>query len=192
MGLDLVMQIPGALFAFAGGYHHQVEYNVFAAGSPAATTTDPRILFWELTVSDEEVLRRITARLRTAATDIDETPQEAPSFVDEDDIRVVLRAERGAQTGSQHESSHDLTANCAFARRSPLRSLCCLSGLPLPVPAPLDALRVLVSLVWIAHIALDWLLGMELNSRLPAGDTPSEPLQLASAMILGGHPPRTL
>ncbi len=39
---------PGALFLSAGGYHHHVGANTWAAGSPAATTDDARLLEWEL------------------------------------------------------------------------------------------------------------------------------------------------
>ncbi len=39
---------PGALFLSAGGYHHHVGTNIWAAGSPAATPEDARLLEWEL------------------------------------------------------------------------------------------------------------------------------------------------
>jgi catechol 2,3-dioxygenase len=39
---------PGALFLSAGGYHHHVGTNIWAAGSPAATSDDARLLEWEL------------------------------------------------------------------------------------------------------------------------------------------------
>jgi len=39
---------PGALFLSAGGYHHHVGTNIWAAGSPAATPDDARLLEWEL------------------------------------------------------------------------------------------------------------------------------------------------
>jgi catechol 2,3-dioxygenase len=41
---------PGALFIAAGGYHHHVGLNVWAAGSPQAAPTDARLLSWELVV----------------------------------------------------------------------------------------------------------------------------------------------
>jgi catechol 2,3-dioxygenase len=39
---------PGALLLSAGGYHHHVGTNIWAAGSPAATPDDARLLEWEL------------------------------------------------------------------------------------------------------------------------------------------------
>ena len=39
---------PGALFLAAGGYHHHVGTNIWAARSPAATEIDARLLEWEL------------------------------------------------------------------------------------------------------------------------------------------------
>jgi len=39
---------PGALFLSAGGYHHHVGTNIWAAGSPVATPDDARLLEWEL------------------------------------------------------------------------------------------------------------------------------------------------
>jgi catechol 2,3-dioxygenase len=39
---------PGALFLSTGGYHHHVGTNIWAAGSPAATPDDARLLEWEL------------------------------------------------------------------------------------------------------------------------------------------------
>jgi len=39
---------PGALFFSAGGYHHHVGTNTWAAGAPAAGADDARLLEWEL------------------------------------------------------------------------------------------------------------------------------------------------
>ena len=49
LGFDkVVWSYPGALFLSAGGYHHHVGTNIWAAGSPAATDEDARLLEWEL------------------------------------------------------------------------------------------------------------------------------------------------
>jgi len=49
LGFDLMTwRYPGALFISAGGYHHHVGLNVWAAGSPVASAEDARMLFWEL------------------------------------------------------------------------------------------------------------------------------------------------
>ncbi len=53
LGFDKVgWSIPGALFVSAGGYHHHVGLNIWAAGSPVATDDDARLLEWELIVPD--------------------------------------------------------------------------------------------------------------------------------------------
>jgi len=49
LGFDkVVWSYPGALFFSAGGYHHHVGTNTWAAGAPAATADDARLLEWEL------------------------------------------------------------------------------------------------------------------------------------------------
>ena len=49
LGFDkMAWTYPGALFMSAGGYHHHVGTNIWAEGSPAATSDDARLLEWEL------------------------------------------------------------------------------------------------------------------------------------------------
>ena len=49
LGFDkVVWSYPGALFFSAGGYHHHVGTNTWAAGAPVATAHDARLLEWEL------------------------------------------------------------------------------------------------------------------------------------------------
>jgi catechol 2,3-dioxygenase len=51
LGLDrVVWSYPGALFLSAGGYHHHVGVNTWAAGAPAPADDDARLLEWELVV----------------------------------------------------------------------------------------------------------------------------------------------
>jgi catechol 2,3-dioxygenase len=53
LGFDRVIwSYPGALFVSAGGYHHHVGLNVWAAGAPRATAGDARMIDWELVVPD--------------------------------------------------------------------------------------------------------------------------------------------
>ena len=53
LGFDkVVWSYPGALFLSAGGYHHHLGTNTWAAGAPAATDEDARLLEWELVVPD--------------------------------------------------------------------------------------------------------------------------------------------
>ncbi len=49
LGFDkTAWSFPGALFLAAGGYHHHLGTNIWAAGAPAATDADARLLEWEL------------------------------------------------------------------------------------------------------------------------------------------------
>lgn len=55
IGFDkVVWSYPGALFVSAGGYHHHLGMNTWAAGSPAATDDDARLLEWEIVVPGAE------------------------------------------------------------------------------------------------------------------------------------------
>jgi len=49
LGLDrVVWSYPGALFLSAGGYHHHLGLNTWAAGTPPAGPTDARLLSWDV------------------------------------------------------------------------------------------------------------------------------------------------
>jgi catechol 2,3-dioxygenase len=49
LGLDrVVWNYPGALFLSAGGYHHHLGLNTWAAGAPPAGPNDARLLSWEI------------------------------------------------------------------------------------------------------------------------------------------------
>lgn len=81
---------PGALFLSAGGYHHHVGVNLWAAGSPVASEGDPRILFWELDLPTADDVQRAAESLRAAGFAGD--PVDANSFTDSSGIRLHLRA----------------------------------------------------------------------------------------------------
>jgi catechol 2,3-dioxygenase len=54
LGLDkVVWSYPGALFMSAGGYHHHLGTNTWAAGAPLAADDEARLLEWEIVVPDE-------------------------------------------------------------------------------------------------------------------------------------------
>jgi catechol 2,3-dioxygenase len=66
LGLDrIVLNFPGALFMSAGGYHHHLGTNIWAAGAPPATEGDARLIEWTLQLpkrSDvEAAARSVTA-----------------------------------------------------------------------------------------------------------------------------------
>jgi catechol 2,3-dioxygenase len=51
LGFDkMVWNYPGALFLAAGGYHHHLGTNTWAAGAPPAADGDARLLEWEVQV----------------------------------------------------------------------------------------------------------------------------------------------
>ena len=55
LGLDkVVWSYPGALFLSAGGYHHHLGVNTWAAGAAPAGENDAKLLEWELVTPGEE------------------------------------------------------------------------------------------------------------------------------------------
>lgn len=60
---QMTWSYPGALFVSAGGYHHHVGLNVWAAGSPAAGPTDARMLSWELILPGDEAVEKVRQNL---------------------------------------------------------------------------------------------------------------------------------
>lgn len=63
LGFDrMVWSYPGALFLAAGGYHHHLGTNTWAAHAPSASDEDARLLDWELLVpSDADVTAAATS-----------------------------------------------------------------------------------------------------------------------------------
>jgi catechol 2,3-dioxygenase len=55
LGLDkIVWNYPGALFLSAGGYHHHLGTNTWAAGAPPASDQDARLLEWTVIVPSSD------------------------------------------------------------------------------------------------------------------------------------------
>lgn len=53
LGFDLVVwSYPGALFFSAGGYHHHLGTNTWAAGQPSAAEEEARLIDWEIVLPD--------------------------------------------------------------------------------------------------------------------------------------------
>jgi len=66
LGFDrMTWTFPGALFVSAGGYHHHVGLNVWAAGSPVATDDDARLLRWDLVVPDMAAVGAVAQSLES-------------------------------------------------------------------------------------------------------------------------------
>jgi catechol 2,3-dioxygenase len=70
LGFDkVVWSYPGALFFSAGGYHHHVGTNTWAAGAPIATAEDARLLEWELLLpTAEDIADAATSATRAGFT----------------------------------------------------------------------------------------------------------------------------
>ncbi|HEY3286041.1 MAG TPA: VOC family protein [Gemmatimonadaceae bacterium] len=64
LGFDLVVwSYPGALFFSAGGYHHHLGTNTWAAGRPSAAADEARLLDWEIVLPDSAALDAACAQL---------------------------------------------------------------------------------------------------------------------------------
>ena len=75
LGLDrTVWSYPGALFMSAGGYHHHLGINTWAAGAPPATETDARLLDWELLVPDPGEGNQAIERVAAAGAPVQREP----------------------------------------------------------------------------------------------------------------------
>ena len=65
LGFDkVVWNYPGALFLSAGGYHHHLGTNTWAAEAPTATEDDARLLDWELVLPDDADVRAAAESLQ--------------------------------------------------------------------------------------------------------------------------------
>jgi catechol 2,3-dioxygenase len=71
LGLDkTVWSYPGALFLAAGGYHHHLGVNVWAAGAEPAAEDEARLVEWELVVPTADDVRNVLESL-TASPEAD-------------------------------------------------------------------------------------------------------------------------
>ncbi len=71
LGFDkVVWSYPGALFLSAGGYHHHVGANTWAAGAPVATPDDARLLEWELRLPAAADIATASANAAKAGYDV--------------------------------------------------------------------------------------------------------------------------
>jgi catechol 2,3-dioxygenase len=94
LGFDkVVWSYPGALFMSAGGYHHHLGINTWAAGSPPAADNDARLLDWELVVPTLDDVEAVGASL--AAARHRTTTEGADRIVTDDwgtSLRVTARS----------------------------------------------------------------------------------------------------
>ncbi|MFA5551149.1 MAG: VOC family protein [Trueperaceae bacterium] len=67
LGFDkVVWSYPGALFLSAGGYHHHLGLNTWAATSPGAGQDDARLLDWEIALPSQADVEAAGASLAAA------------------------------------------------------------------------------------------------------------------------------
>jgi catechol 2,3-dioxygenase len=71
LGLDkVVWGYPGALFMSAGGYHHHLGTNTWAAGAPLATDDDARLVDWEIVLPDATSVAHAAQSLESHGADV--------------------------------------------------------------------------------------------------------------------------
>jgi catechol 2,3-dioxygenase len=71
LGLDkTVWNYPGALFMSAGGYHHHLGTNTWAAGAPLSTDDDARLLEWEVVLPSAADVERAGGSLERAGYEV--------------------------------------------------------------------------------------------------------------------------
>ncbi|WP_407572610.1 VOC family protein [Deinococcus altitudinis] len=68
-------EFPAALFVGAGGYHHHLGLNTWAAGSAPSSDDDARLLTWDLILPDVAALERTAASLRGEGFEVTSTPE---------------------------------------------------------------------------------------------------------------------
>ena len=91
LGLDrMTWRFPGALFTSAGGYHHHVAVNTWAAGAPLPTEAEPRLLFWELVVPREDDRQNVLLSLEREGYSIVDSASGARRVTDPWGIPVHL------------------------------------------------------------------------------------------------------
>jgi catechol 2,3-dioxygenase len=67
VGFDkVVWSYPGALFMSAGGYHHHLGTNTWAASAPLSTDDDARLLEWEIVVPTSADVEQAAAAIAAA------------------------------------------------------------------------------------------------------------------------------
>jgi catechol 2,3-dioxygenase len=71
LGFDkVVWSYPGALFMSAGGYHHHLGTNTWAAAAPLATDDDARLIEWEIVLPDAKHVSAAAESLKESGYDV--------------------------------------------------------------------------------------------------------------------------
>lgn len=75
LGFDkVVWSYPGALFLSAGGYHHHLGLNTWAAGAPPAGERDARLLAWEVVLPTAHDIDGALASVEAAGGTVERAP----------------------------------------------------------------------------------------------------------------------
>jgi catechol 2,3-dioxygenase len=89
VGFDkVVWSYPGALFMSAGGYHHHLGTNTWAAAAPLSTEDDARLLEWEIVVPTSKDVDEAATAIASAGF---ETKHEASGVAVRDPWGTQLR-----------------------------------------------------------------------------------------------------
>lgn len=97
LGLDrIVWSYPGALFLSAGGYHHHLGLNVWAASADPAASDDARLLEWRIVLPTAVDLAAAARSLRDGGYTVAE---EGDGWVSEDTWKTRLHV--SAETGGE-------------------------------------------------------------------------------------------
>ena len=76
LGFDVVVSsYPGALFMSAGGYHHHLGTNTWAAGAAPATDDDARLMDWEIALPNRNSVEQAVESLRAAGAEVAEVDE---------------------------------------------------------------------------------------------------------------------
>jgi catechol 2,3-dioxygenase len=77
LGLDkVVWSYPGALFLSAGGYHHHLGTNTWAAGAPPAADDEARLVEWELILPTRADVTAAATSCENAGVDVTRSRSE--------------------------------------------------------------------------------------------------------------------
>lgn len=103
LGLDLVVWgYPGALFLSAGGYHHHLGINTWAAHADCPGPDDARLLEWRVVVPTADDARAAAASVRDAGGDVAE---DGDGWTAEDPWGTTVRVAVAGSGGGPHPGS---------------------------------------------------------------------------------------
>ena len=89
LGLDkIVWNYPGALFMSAGGYHHHVGVNTWAAGASPASADDAKLVEWELILPNQGAVMSAGESIATAGYAVN---ADGDTMLARDDWGIAVR-----------------------------------------------------------------------------------------------------